>query len=475
MITTTSTVVNDTPTGASTGRKVAITRNDMYLSYTPTQKQLILISGAMVAMLTPFCDTVYLPAIKEVATDLNTTEVLTSITVYAYLGAVGVGQLVWGPLSDYYGRLPVLFLSLVVFEAFTIACIFAADIVSLIALRTIEGFIVGSCIVCVQAIISDVFAPEVRGAALSYFLGPMLIGPIIAPLVGGIIAEKFTWRGDFVLLAVMTLPITLFAFLFTPETHHWYVIKHRSDLIYQQKENRRLETASDSIIDDIPEESANIAGPSATDGEIAVTDVEQIKENSNECRSISIPISLSTDTCHTSDTCRDVESQNHDSREDSREESRVLEEWEGRLGGVSGEEVSDITTPTMMMPWTVAAFLFDLELAAYYCAVGLTFACMFTSLTLLPIYIAEAPYNLSAGIVGVTFLPVGVAMLIAALIGGALSDWAMVKYSNSPHGIMIANLLLSLTCPLGTIGFGFCLQGAKPLYAVLITQCILGF
>jgi hypothetical protein len=74
-------------------------RTDVYQLYTPYQRQMILISGAMVAMMTPFCDTVYLPALKDVALELNTTDRLTSISVSAYLAAVGVSQLVLGPLS----------------------------------------------------------------------------------------------------------------------------------------------------------------------------------------------------------------------------------------------------------------------------------------------------------------------------------------------------------------------------------------
>lgn len=77
-----------------------------------------------------------------------------------------------------------MFSTLFIFEALTIGIIFIGNIIDLIVLRTIEGLFVGSCIVSVQAIIADVFAPEERGAAMSYFLGPMLIGPIIAPLIG---------------------------------------------------------------------------------------------------------------------------------------------------------------------------------------------------------------------------------------------------------------------------------------------------
>jgi MFS family permease len=100
---------------------------------------------------------------------------------------------------------------------------------------------------------------------------------------------------------------------------------------------------------------------------------------------------------------------------------------------------------------------------------------MLTTLTLLPLSLAQAPYNLAPGIIGLTFLPVGAAMLLGALVGGSLSDWSAARYPHTPHGIMIATLFVSIMCPFGTVGFGFSLQNGQPLAAVLITQCIVGF
>jgi multidrug resistance protein len=450
-----------------------LNRDDIYRSYTPFQKQMILISGAMVAMLTPFCDTIYLPALQEVAISLNTTEILTAASVSAYLGAVGVGQLLWGPLSDYHGRNIVLFICLGIFEAFTIACIFAPDIVSLIILRTIEGFFVGCCITSVQAVISDVFAPDVRGAALSYFLGPMLIGPIIAPLVGGILAETYTWRADFVLLAIMTAPIVLFAFIFTPETHHWYVLRNRSAEIFQIKEAHRNSDFQEaqqkdavtrsSTIDEIvaPAEDLSIA-----DGEVKCQDILDKAEEGFSRESVK---HHSAETS-TQETRSDLYEDGYDL--DPPVDNTMAQNPQER---VSYEKLSHIATPRMMMPWTVAAFIIDPELSAYYAIEVTTFAVMLTTLTLLPLSLAQAPYNLAPGIIGLTFLPVGAAMLLGAIVGGSLSDWSAARYPHTPHGIMIATLFVSIMCPFGTVGFGFSLQNGQPLAAVLITQCIVGF
>ena len=138
--------------------------------YTPRQKSAVLMAGAMIAIITPFTDTIYLPALKSVGSSLHASDASVAATVSAYLGAVGLGQLIWGPLSDYYGRRVVLFSGLIIYEAFTIACIFAENIDTLIALRTIEGLIVGSSIVTVQAVIADVFPEEERGQAMGSFM-----------------------------------------------------------------------------------------------------------------------------------------------------------------------------------------------------------------------------------------------------------------------------------------------------------------
>ena len=138
--------------------------------YPTWQKYSILLICVFVALLTPFTDTVYLPALTEVGTDLNATDAQVAYTVSAYLLAVGCGQLFWGALSDYYGRLYVLYFGLVLYEAFTIGCIFANSIGTLIALRTLEGFIIGSTFVSVQSIIMDIFPKEDIGLANAAFL-----------------------------------------------------------------------------------------------------------------------------------------------------------------------------------------------------------------------------------------------------------------------------------------------------------------
>ena len=139
-------------------------------TYAKSHKTSILLACAGIALLTPFTDTIYLPALKNVGSNLHATDAEVNLTVSAYLAAAAVGQLFWGSLSDYHGRTIILYLGLVLFEAVTIGCIFSDTIQTLIALRTVEGFVIGSTIVSVSAVIADVFAPAERGTAMGAFL-----------------------------------------------------------------------------------------------------------------------------------------------------------------------------------------------------------------------------------------------------------------------------------------------------------------
>jgi hypothetical protein len=110
----------------------------VYHLYTPFQRRLILICGGLLALLTPFTDTVYLPALNDVKKNFETSDSMVALTVSVYLACVGVGQLIWGPLSDRYGRQIVLVATLVVYLGITLGCIFSPNVGSFLVLRSIQ-------------------------------------------------------------------------------------------------------------------------------------------------------------------------------------------------------------------------------------------------------------------------------------------------------------------------------------------------
>lgn len=189
------------------------------------QKHFILAAAAFISILTPFTDTVYLPALHSVEKSLKGADQDTvAASVSVYMAAVGVVSLLWGPCSDKWGRRNPILVSLVLYLAFTLGCIWSPDIGSLIGLRAVEGAVVGSTISVTQGVIADTFAPHERGTAMGWFLVPLLVGPIVAPLVGGALAAAFDWRATFALLAGLGILIALLA-SFLPETHQYFVLR----------------------------------------------------------------------------------------------------------------------------------------------------------------------------------------------------------------------------------------------------------
>jgi MFS family permease len=118
-----------------------------------------------------------------------------------------------------------MFIGLALYEAFSVACIFATTIDQLLILRCIQGLINGATVVCSQAIIADVFAPHERGTAMGIYFTPLLLGPIIAPIIGGFLTDAYGWRSTFMFLAVLALPISLVGWFVLPESHQYVVMQ----------------------------------------------------------------------------------------------------------------------------------------------------------------------------------------------------------------------------------------------------------
>ena len=131
--------------------------------------------------------------------------------------------------------------------------------------------------------------------------------------------------------------------------------------------------------------------------------------------------------------------------------------------------------PQIMSPSELLLIFIDAELYPHFLVMSSTFAAMFTVLTIVPQFLAVEPYNLSAGIIGVCYLPVGFAMLVGALLGGALSDESAQQYPQHPSGRLVVSLGGAFFTVIADIAFGFTLAYKANLGAVLVMQSLVGF
>ncbi|AXI77690.1 multidrug effflux MFS transporter [Peterkaempfera bronchialis] len=178
---------------------------------------LILVLGSLTA-LAPLSMDLYLPALPRIAENLSTGEGTVQLTLTACLLGLAAGQLVAGPLSDALGRRRPLLVGLAVYVAATAACAAAPDARLFIAFRLVQGLSGAAGIVIARAVVRDLFDGL---AAARFFASLMLVSgtaPILAPMLGGQILRVTSWRGVFVVLAVLGLAILAASALLLRET-----------------------------------------------------------------------------------------------------------------------------------------------------------------------------------------------------------------------------------------------------------------
>lgn len=150
----------------------------------------------------PVTTDLYLPALPALSQGFGASMAQAQLTLTALLLAFGISQLVWGPLSDRFGRKPILLWGMGLFVVAAIGGAFAATMEELIAWRTVQGVGMGSAVMCARAVVRDLYAPTDGARMMSKGLtGLGVIACVAAPL-GGLLSELFGWRVALLMLAV---------------------------------------------------------------------------------------------------------------------------------------------------------------------------------------------------------------------------------------------------------------------------------
>lgn len=179
--------------------------------------KLVLLLGSMCAIGAFTTDT-YLPSLPEVAADLGTTEASAAFTITATLIGGALGQFIIGPLSDRFGRRAPVMIGLLVHIVASLLCIAVMDVVPLIALRIIQGIGNAAAGVTAMAIIRDRLTGSEASAVLSRLMLVIGVAPMLAPTIGGAIAQTWGWRAVFVFLALFGVALLAIVWKFMPET-----------------------------------------------------------------------------------------------------------------------------------------------------------------------------------------------------------------------------------------------------------------
>ena len=164
---------------------------------------------------------VMLPGMQEIGASLGVSdENQRQLVISSYLLGFGFMQLVFGPLSDRYGRRAPLFAGLLIYVFAATAAIFVPSFGMLLALRALQGAGAAATRVIAVAVVRDVFGGRQMAEVMSLVMTVFMIMPIIAPNAGQLILLVADWHAIFIFMAVIAAIITVWAWLRLPETLH---------------------------------------------------------------------------------------------------------------------------------------------------------------------------------------------------------------------------------------------------------------
>ncbi len=187
-------------------------------SLAPVFASIFLLS--LLAAMGQFASNVYTPSLPFVAASLGVDIDAAQLTLVTFLLAFGIGQLVYGPLADRFGRRPVLFGGLVLFLAGTLCCALSTSLPALLWARALQAFGVASTNVVARAAARDSFSGSELLRASAMIAIVFTLVPGTAPFVGGFVQALAGWRANFWLTLLLGLLISLYMLVKLPETGH---------------------------------------------------------------------------------------------------------------------------------------------------------------------------------------------------------------------------------------------------------------
>ena len=178
----------------------------------PHVSTLILIAGISALNIS-----IFLPSLNHMAVYFGTDYAVMQLSVSAYLAVTAVLQVIIGPISDKYGRRPVILWTMAVFVLATVGAMLAPSIEVFLAFRMLQG-VVAAAMVLSRAIVRDMVPQDQAASMIGYVTMGMALVPMFGPIIGGALDQIYGWQLTFAFLAVAGLGVLLLAFLDQGET-----------------------------------------------------------------------------------------------------------------------------------------------------------------------------------------------------------------------------------------------------------------
>lgn len=184
-----------------------------------TRDRWLIFLALLIIVVAPFTADSYTPSMPAIAEALRISADQTQLTMTLYLLGAAVSQLIYGPMSDHYGRKPIILSGLMITILGSAVCAYADSLLLLLAGRLIQGCGAGVCNALFRAVLRDSFSGPKMSQAGSYASMFYTVAFAGAPIIGGYITSYFGWHANFVFTMFFIIVIAILLAIFLPETH----------------------------------------------------------------------------------------------------------------------------------------------------------------------------------------------------------------------------------------------------------------
>jgi len=179
---------------------------------------LVVLVGA--TALGPLAIQIFLPSLPAIQADLKVSASLAQMVFSLSAASIAVAMLIYGPLSDRFGRRPTLVTGLFLYLAGSLIATFAPDISVLILGRIVQAIGGAAPLALTRTIIRDLYGRERAASMIAYVTMAMVLAPMLAPAIGGYLNDLISWRASFAFCAIVGVLVSATVITGLPETHH---------------------------------------------------------------------------------------------------------------------------------------------------------------------------------------------------------------------------------------------------------------
>lgn len=184
----------------------------------PTGHALTLAGVSAAAFVGPFSQTVYTPSLVEIGQSFAVDTLRVNLTISLFVAILALSGFVVGPLADRYGRRATLLPGLALFVLGSLLCLVAQSYGPFLLGRVLQAAGVSTGVTMAAIVIGDLYPPQERAGAMSLYQTVTFLGPVIGPVIGGLIATHLHWQAVFTLLALLGAAVLAYNAVWLPET-----------------------------------------------------------------------------------------------------------------------------------------------------------------------------------------------------------------------------------------------------------------